>query len=79
MMPLRFKKERQLKRQAVRERPRMGRPIVYKEVRQNLNIKMDFSLYQAAKAYADLSDMTLTSWIALAIRNQITLDERGRE
>ena len=79
MMSLKFKKERQLKRKTIREKPRMGRPIVYKEVRQNLNIKMDFSLYQAAKAYADLSDMTLTSWISLAVKNQITLDERGQK
>jgi hypothetical protein len=47
--------------------------------RQRVTIMMEFDLYQSAKAYADLADMTLTSWIALAVKNQIVLDERGRE
>lgn len=79
-MVSRLDKERFIKGpRRVREKPRMGRPLVYSTARQRVTIMMEFDLYQSAKAYADLSDMTFTSWIALAVKNQIVLDERGQK
>lgn len=55
-----------------------GRPPIYEYERRQFTLKIDVDLFEKARKLATDAGISVTEWIALAIENQIVLDNRKR-